>query len=100
MQFRPGPPLHGMPAFARPPFMNGSLAMPPGVLELHQTWLFHDLSHLICTFLFALGLPPPHLMRPPLMMPPPAGPVVLTPPGMTDQHSASRLQLLLCKVVT
>lgn len=38
-------------------------------------------------------------MRPPLMMPPPAGPVVLTPPGMTDQHPASRLQLQLCKVL-
>ena len=32
--------MHAMPAFARPPFMNGSMAMPPGVLNVGLLYLF------------------------------------------------------------
>ena len=44
---------------------------------------------------FTAGMPPQHLMRPPLMMPQPAGPVVLTPPGAIICSDAGSMTVVL-----
>ena len=62
--------------------------MPPGALICHHPVERIGLASLLSLLMISIsGAPPSYLMRPPLMMqPPPAGPVVLTPPGIFAVH--------------